>query len=894
MFIPRETGEVRDASGKVFDVPEFIADHRLLHSIGQGSYGRVYLAQNQLTGVYRALKIVFREAFSDSRPYLREFDAICRFEPVSRSHRGFVQILHVGKLEKAFYYIMELADDLTSGPITNPDAYNPRTLGLSRGQMLPIEQCVEIGSRLADCLAVLHDHNLIHRDIKPSNIIFVDGKPKLADIGLVTQIDEAKSFVGTAGFMPPEGPITPASDIYSLGKVLYEIATGKDRCEFPQLPSDITAENALHLELNQIVLRACDPDPARRYKSAQEMRRELDLLHAGKSIKRLRQVEKRLRFFKMAFAASVLVGIASFLIYYQVKSRRERFERERQKQALQLLAEGTRQMRIGNLAHALPYFVHAAEYDPDNIRSHQLRIGSVFAHAPNLAHKWTSSRLADISADGRRLVAPEGNSLVIFDTISGQPIQTNLLENSVTLAKFSPDSSRVGAAHGSTLLVLGANGEQIARYNFETNISDLAFTHAHSRAAVALSNGSAFFFNYDTGSAQPLPGNVPVSNLSFGPDDTRMLTSHVDKDLAHIRDALSGQILSPPLKTDMPYRGIFSPGGSNVILCGWATATPFKVGTGELAGDTMDNDDAVADAAFSPSGTVLATANFDGTVRFWDAETFDPLPLNHILEHESRPERLAFIDETTLLVHCNDGQNFIWNLGTRPPKPVQIARVKRPDILNIRGEQVSLTASDQKISGKIGETEIHVQFPNPVDVLAVSPKLDAFAAGAKDIKFDITYALLYRLDDLSNPIRLNHRDGINYLTFSHSGEKLVTCSEDFSAILWDARDGRRLTQPMRHTWQVTWADFTANDEWIVTAGWDEVCIVWSVATGEPLTTPLKFPEWLTYVSFQPGENGIIAGGGTNDYRMDLPFAPLPLKAHDQYLASPIELPAIKP
>src|SRR5690606_4151699 len=122
-----------------------------------------------------------------------------------------------------------------------------------------------IGSSLADCLGVLHANNLIHRDIKPSNIIFVNGHPKLADIGLVVQIDEANSMVGTAGFMPPEGPVAPGSDIYSLGKVLYEISTGKDRCEFPQLPSDITPESTLHLELNQILLRACDPRPERRY-----------------------------------------------------------------------------------------------------------------------------------------------------------------------------------------------------------------------------------------------------------------------------------------------------------------------------------------------------------------------------------------------------------------------------------------------------------------------------------------------------------------------------------------------------------------------------------------------------------------------------------------------------
>src|SRR5206468_2532672 len=76
---------------------------------------------------------------------------------------------------------------------------------------------------LTSALAFLHEQGLIHRDIKPSNIIFVQGQPKLADIGLVAGSDETCSFVGTEGFIPPEGPGTPAADVYSLGKVLMEL-----------------------------------------------------------------------------------------------------------------------------------------------------------------------------------------------------------------------------------------------------------------------------------------------------------------------------------------------------------------------------------------------------------------------------------------------------------------------------------------------------------------------------------------------------------------------------------------------------------------------------------------------------------------------------------------------
>ena len=101
--------------------------------------------------------------------------------------------------------------------------------------------------------------------MKPSNVIFVNGLAKLADIGLVTSVDATRSFVGTEGYLPPEGAGTPQADLYSLGKVLYEMSTGCDRKEFPALPPDIATRpdrDAL-AELNAIVVRACQLDPQR-------------------------------------------------------------------------------------------------------------------------------------------------------------------------------------------------------------------------------------------------------------------------------------------------------------------------------------------------------------------------------------------------------------------------------------------------------------------------------------------------------------------------------------------------------------------------------------------------------------------------------------------------------
>jgi serine/threonine protein kinase len=258
-----------------------IPDHELIRPIGQGSYGAVWLAKSVM-GAYRAVKVVRRGSFADGRPFEREFAGLMRFEPISRTHPGFGSILHVGKNEGGgyFYCIMELADDVASGQLIQPESYEPRTLAsdLARLGRLPLGECLELGLSLAAALKELHRHGLVHRDIKPSNIIFINGVPKLADIGLVTAINEATTSLGTRGYAPPEDPGRPPADIYSLGKVLYQISTGKDPEQFPELPADLSDLGAgeQFIRFNDVLLRACQSAAPKRYQSAEALRAALN------------------------------------------------------------------------------------------------------------------------------------------------------------------------------------------------------------------------------------------------------------------------------------------------------------------------------------------------------------------------------------------------------------------------------------------------------------------------------------------------------------------------------------------------------------------------------------------------------------------------------------------
>lgn len=292
--------------------PPAIPEHELQRCIGWGSYGEVWLAQQTTTLVWHAVKLVYRESFDEDRPYQREFEGIIECEPISHGHEGLIDILQVGRNDAAgfFYYVMELADDRIHERHVVPGKYQARTLRselMDKGR-LHLADCLAHGQTLAHALAHLHGHGLVHRDIKPSNIVFVNGQAKLADIGLVTSMDTTYSLVGTPGYIPQEGPGQKAADIFSLGKVIYEISTGKDRHDFPLLPADATG---LHY-LNEILLIACARRADDRYDNAAEL--AADLQHVAEDRPPLSRQRKNRRL-AMTLVLSVVLAVLAWVFY---------------------------------------------------------------------------------------------------------------------------------------------------------------------------------------------------------------------------------------------------------------------------------------------------------------------------------------------------------------------------------------------------------------------------------------------------------------------------------------------------------------------------------------------------------------------------------------------------
>ncbi len=230
---------------------------------GGGAYGEVYSCKD-LTGKTLALKVVSKKRFGNA--WQRELKGITNYRKVTEETTNLLNIFQVGEDEENFFYTMELAD-ATSGMAE----YVPDTLA-SRLANGPIPQselpCVLRG--ILNGIVALHNAGFAHRDIKPENVLFVNGIPKLADLGLLSPLSGTMTqLAGTLDFLPPElrtgdnFPDTRKSrqrnDLYAFGKLIYCCVTGNGANAFPSLPAKLplTIANKLFFRL---ALRLCNHD----------------------------------------------------------------------------------------------------------------------------------------------------------------------------------------------------------------------------------------------------------------------------------------------------------------------------------------------------------------------------------------------------------------------------------------------------------------------------------------------------------------------------------------------------------------------------------------------------------------------------------------------------------
>ena len=225
---------------------------------------------------------------------------------------GLLPILEYGLTEEGWVWqTSPVGDNLPGRPglgtAEGVERYSPMNLRTRTREMGPAgaREVAGWGMRLCGALGVLPGAGWVHRDVKPTNIVFVGGEVMLGDYGLVGKPGTRLDFVGTEGFLPLEGSNDSRTDLYGLGRTLYEAWTGMDRLEFPSLPKGVleSVEWAGHgAVLNEVILKSNSARKGERYGSAEAFGEALLEVEAGR-----RGVSRRV-WVKAAVAAGVAGG----------------------------------------------------------------------------------------------------------------------------------------------------------------------------------------------------------------------------------------------------------------------------------------------------------------------------------------------------------------------------------------------------------------------------------------------------------------------------------------------------------------------------------------------------------------------------------------------------------
>lgn len=251
--------------------------YELLTHCGGGAYGDVWYCQD-LSGKRLALKIISKSRLGEQ--WARELKGVQNYRKITEQEPGLLQIYHVGEDEEHFFYTMEPADDAGTGAVYEPDTLARR---LEKGPLTPGEYPV-ILQEIFESIRAIHAAGYTHRDIKPDNILFVKGKPKLADIGLMSsQTVTATQLAGTLDFLPPEQwtgesnydkQSRQQSDLYAFGKVIYCTITGNNPKDFPTIPPGFPLSNPLKF-YHRLSLQLCNKDSRIRMVSLEKLESEI-------------------------------------------------------------------------------------------------------------------------------------------------------------------------------------------------------------------------------------------------------------------------------------------------------------------------------------------------------------------------------------------------------------------------------------------------------------------------------------------------------------------------------------------------------------------------------------------------------------------------------------------
>jgi WD40 repeat protein len=805
---PGQGHEPPGSAGEATGLPE-IPGYEIQAVLGHGGMGVVYKAWHVRLRRAVALKTLLAGVHAQPEElerFRREAQAVAGL-----CHANVVQIHEVGDVGGRPYFTMEFVE---GGSLAQ------RIHGVPQ----PARQAAALVATLAGAIQAAHQSGIVHRDLKPGNILLTaDGTPKVTDFGLARRLQDGPGLtlsgapVGTPSYMAPEqaqgrrGDIGPATDVYALGAILYELLTGRPPFraetaiatlqqvvrEDPVPPSRLNP--AVPRDLETICLRCLSKEPRRRYVTAADLATDLIrfLEHRPIQARPVGRLERLARWARRnpapaalasALVLTALLGVAAILWQWRKAAafaRAEvfanaRLEEQRQKAVeAQQEAEQTSELErweryrsnIAAAAAALQVDLgttaqRALEEAPQKHRNWEWRhlhsqLDNARAVLPGVlpaAEEVAAWQLPILSPSGEQIATldPDRRSIRFWDPATGAA-RGNLPQSGgpVRTLAYSPDGKRLAAS-------------------CDDNAIRLWDPAAATVAAVLRGH------------------EKPAGLLSYSPDGRRLVSRAGDG--LRLWDTATGRVLAVvPGQGDL-FAACFTADGQRLVLGREREVGLWDAATGRRIAVLGSHEQRVLHLAVSPDGRWIAShGDHEKSIRVWDAATGREVAV--LRGHTVAPAVFAF---------SPDGSR----LASGSPYPDNSVRLWE-------------AASGRLIAVLEGHG-------NSIRSLAFSPDGRNLVSTSLDCTARVWDAATGRPGALLR----GHTASLWSALFSPDGKRVVTCSEDRTLRLWDAGAGGLIAVLRGHEHDVRGARFVAAGALLVSLAGDGEVRVWDMEQAE--------------------------------------------------------------
>jgi WD40 repeat protein len=885
-----------------------IPGYEVLGLLGRGGMGVVYRARQVGLDRMVALKMILAGEHAgqpERARFQREAEAVARL-----SHPNIVQVYEVGEHQGLPFFSLELC---AGGSLADRLDGTPWA-GLAAATLV---------ETLARAVHAAHQAGVVHRDLKPGNVLLSGpAKPqaaeiKITDFGLAKRLDDSchtgtGAVLGTPSYMAPEQArgdptaVGPATDVYALGAILYELLTGRPPFKASTamdtvvqvLQDDPVAPSRLHrqvpLELETIALKCLQKEPDRRYASALELADDLGAFRDGRPIRarpvgllgRLGKWTRR----RPALAALAGLSIATAavsLVLVTWKWREASAAGERSEQA-RVVAE-----RELERAEASLYFNRIALADREFQGHNVARARAILAECDPARRGWEwgflmracqggllslrghTARVScvSVSADGRWLASGSYDGTArLWDRAAGRCVRTWAGQGRVHGVAFDPAGRRLATAGegGVRLWDVGTAGDLGRLSGHRGPVTDVAFAPDGQTIATCAEDQKVIL--WDAGKRairHTLTGHTnTVSRVAFVPGGTRLVSAGFDDrvigwDMQTGKESFRCQghrdgVVSVAASPDGKW--IASAGGDRAVMLWDASGTLVRV----LRGHT----NAVHAVAFSPDSRRLASGSADRTVRVWDVDT--GVAALTLCGHQGTVHGLAWApDGGTIVSAAGDHRLKVWSAHSELPCVTfdDAGGAVQDVAFHPDGRLFASVAEDGKVrlrdigTGRLLKTvSTGGAGAEGLTGIVFAPRGRLMACPCSDRS-----VRLFDLDGKPGEVLEGHQGIITCVAFAPGGT-LTTAGHDQRILLWDG--GKKPWVLSGHEDTIRGLEYLPDGRHLLSAGEDRTVRCWRQTSGTwKEAWQVKLDAAATHLAVAPG--GKVAAVGDEDGRVTL-------------------------